>query len=204
MTETLFAIGIRDDAGLHVAAEVNRRRSDGRIDIYYNMPGERLEKLVKNAFYFSSGTNADFKVKVKGRWNRHVSYHASGELHVKAFNIKMGSVQKEPLGPGFVGPEELYRQTFQPVRRPGESENLTLPLDAELLSLPVDEGDASRFAAVFEIPASALNSDDRYTVSVHLVGKGATAPELSGFSKQIAEHLFDDDLPAIHVALWAW
>ena len=180
MTDTLFAIAVRDGAGLYLAAQVNRARNDSRndiVDIYCNIPG------------------TDFETGATDERHAHISHHASGWRHLKTFSGTMGRQLQQQPDAGFVGAEELYEHTFQP-GKPGQL--------GELLALPLHEGDASRFKDIFEIPVSKLSSDDRYSIVVHLLGNGATPPELKRFSKRVAERLFDDDLPAIHVALWAW
>jgi len=94
-TSSIYGIGVRDAAGLHLIARIARRPS--------------------GIFYLIPRSNAEFRIEADRNWDPHVSYHADGQHHVKSFDQRVSSpYYRQPLDQRFSGTEPLFDQSFQP------------------------------------------------------------------------------------------
>lgn len=154
----MYAVALRADDGLWLLARI-RRWDTG--DVYYLMP------------------RADPEL------NAHASYHSSGITHLRSYEWKRFSTQRQKPDPSFKGTECVFAEAFQP----GDVSRCRTPCDA------------SQFDAVFEIPIDNFPPDQHHTLVVDLVAPGA-GPSSGPWTQIVMQEHFRDTVPWISVTLW--
>jgi hypothetical protein len=119
--------------------------------------------------------------------NPHVSYHASGQHHMKAYRQYVFTPDRRQRPDiNFTGSEPIYDLGLGPGDW-GRSPFVT---------------DASAYADLFQVCASDLTDRDSYCVSLHLVAPEG-APKHTPYSATlVAHHTFRSLPPHVHASLW--
>jgi hypothetical protein len=115
--------------------------------------------------------------------NPHASYHASGRLHSKSYNISEIEKSRQVPGASFKGTE------------PHEATNADRGLSP---TLPVLSGN---FDGVFEIDAAQIAASRNPSITVDVSEPGVPPIRQTGRDRVIADKIFKDDTPWIIVSL---
>lgn len=158
MPNVFYAVVMRDSSERRLLCRLKRSAAG---DVYFLIPGE------------------DRKA------NRHVSYHKSGQRHVKSYRWEHFVSHLQGPDQYFCGAEALFAMAIPP----GQASQYPVLSPAE------------RFDAYFEIDASQIPETEHHTLTADLVEPGIDA--LPGPWKDIvAQQRFDDAIPGILVTLW--
>ena len=155
---TIYAVAIRNGDGLWLLARIRRSRTG---DIYFLIPRDAPD------------------------WNPHASYHQSGASHVRSYNWKHLSTQRQKPDASFRGVETVFALAIPP----GE---------AALHKTPCVTGE---FNDVFEIPSEQFPQGEHHTLVVDLVEPGKT-PALGPWRDMVVQKSFQDAVPWILATLW--
>ena len=162
-----YAVAVARSSELLLLAEVERRGTDVYVLIPHCSTGPTLD----------DGT----------RWNPHVSYHASGQHHVKAFSQYVFSPDRRQRPDcNFTGSEPLY--------------DLSLGRGAWARSPIVTN--TSAYAEIFRVCATDLTDTDFYCLSLHLVAPGEHPKHTPYSAVPVAAHTFQGSPPRVHASLW--
>ena len=163
----LLGIGVATAAGFVQLAQIERKGTD----VYF------LPAHDEAAFRLDDGTS----------WNPHVSYHSSGQHHIKTYNEKVFAPQhRQRPGGTFTGVEPLYDMSVHPT-------------DWSRVKATQSLGE---FAEVFSVPESMFAKGAFHILSLHLIAPGAVPTTSLHRSVFVIEHLFKSRVPWIHASLW--
>ena len=165
--DLLYAIVAKHSNKLQLLATIRRKGTD----IYLLFPHDR------NGSRLDDGTE----------WNPHVSYHASGQHHVKTYNQFIVSPdQRQPPDAAFAGSEPYFDLGL------GQGDWARRP----------EVSDPTRYAEFFTISADELNSADYYLLSLHIIARDGAPSHRPYCASPVAEHIFRGLSPWIHTSLW--
>ena len=146
----------------------------------------RVARRTSGIYYLIPRDYVAFGIESEEKWDPHASYHADGVRHFKSQNRAWGKDQRQPLGAGFAGVEDLFTQSF-------------CPGGLEREQTEFRERD---FNEMYMLPTEHIRPSDGVSLRVALCEPSHASEWSPGDGEEIARYWSHDATPWIELTVW--